>query len=405
MEFVQEAVGQALPTPNIFYDPVDSSDTPHSDADCNTTFAEKRKKIFNNKPSAKRKLPQSLTINVNYVYGNGLDISTTTTNTSTGTTLPTPTYTIEYPASNKENTQSSSITAINTTSPNLLNTTQTSDINITNLNTSNNSLPDSTINSTIDLTQNDGNNTTTTTECPVITYNFDWRTKTLQPAFDTSSIIESETIEPPPAPDQETITDTIPTVTSPAPPSAATSPKQADAKVINTLDKQPNYNRKFKTSKKLGSILKLNKKIQLIASSYRHKRHLQRRCEQLITTYSLHLDNILLKYKKQPLIQHYYRHFKALELYTGLLKGLKLFCLKNSDNMSQSTSNNSPSTLKRARNSNSNTEDDNSPSSARQVRKLNRQEENFRHMLLPDSPEETNRKDASKYLIYYGIKL
>ncbi|GBP17441.1 hypothetical protein EVAR_73876_1 [Eumeta japonica] len=61
---------------------------------------------------------------------------------------------------------------------------------------------------------------------------------------------------------------------------------------------------------------------------------------------------------------------------------------------------NSPSNLKRARNS-SNTDDDNSPASARQVRKLNRQEENFRHMILPETPEETNRKDATYAFNFY----
>lgn len=386
MEFVQEAVGQALPTPNIFYDPIDSSDTPQSDADCNT-FAEKRKKLSYNKPSAKRKLPQSLTINVNYVYGNGLDITTTTNSSS----VPKPTYTIEYPG-NKENTQTSS-------TPNKNNT---STLNLeTNLNTSNNSLPDSTINSTIDLTQNDANTTTTNTECPVITYNFDWGTKTLQPAFDTSScIIDLETTQPTicSSPTHTTIEETITNIsaTTLATPRSNISPKHIDTKAFNKSDKQ--CKRKFKTSKKLGSILKLNKKIQLIATCYRQKRHLQRRCEQLITTYSLHLESILTKYKKHSLIQYYYRNFKALELYTELLKGLKSYCSKNFNNMSQTTTNNSPSTLKRSRNCNS--EDDNSPSSARQVRKLNRQEENFRHMLLPDSPEETNRKDASKYSKY-----
>lgn len=58
-----------------------------------------------------------------------------------------------------------------------------------------------------------------------------------------------------------------------------------------------------------------------------------------------------------------------------------------------SASVNSPSGVKRSRNSN--TEDESSASSQRMARKINRQEENFRQMLLPDTPEEANRKDAS----------
>ncbi|XP_065369524.1 uncharacterized protein mute [Calliphora vicina] len=376
LEFVQEAVGQDLHMP--IYDPVESSDTPLSDADSNTVIGEKRKKLSNPKPAAKRRLPQSLTINVNYVYGNGLDISTTSVNSSLPA-LPAPSYTIEPPQHTPIRDNSTS---------NFLNSTEAEETNITNLNTSNSSLPDSTINSTVDVTQNNLNNTAANPECPIITYNFDWRTKTLQPAFD-STINESEPV---------VFDDSshLPVIIN-----SSNSPHKLKDEVSYRLQKKQKIIKKLRrTSKKVGGTIKLHKNIKQKSSAYREKRNLQRRCEELITTYSLHLDKLLLKYKDYPLIQNYYRRFKALELYTNLLKKLKSICAKNCSAMSNST-NNSPSNLKRTRSSNSNTEDDNSPSSARQVRKLNRQEENFRHMLLPDTPEEVNRKDAIYAFNFY----
>ncbi|KAM7341508.1 gon-4 like protein muscle wasted isoform 2-T2 [Cochliomyia hominivorax] len=404
LEFVQEAVGQDLPTPNLFFDPAESSDTPLSEADVNTSFAEKRRKLLINKPLAKRKLPQSLTINVNYVYGSGLDISTTSNSSSLGA-LAAPPCNIKY-----SDLQNNNLTQVskNNTSENFLYNTAAAEISSTSLNTSNNNIPDSTINSTIDLIQGDKHNTTSNTEVPVITYNFDWRTKTLQPAFD-KTILQSQTeTSQCTTPTPKHTTKSLTTIkTSPPPPALAPinnyltyiTPNPKD-KLSCNLQKSQKFNKKLKASKKLGGAFKLNKRIKQKASAYREKRLLQRRCEELITAYSLHLDTILQKYKNQPLIQRYHRHLKALELYTKLLKGLKLFCLKHTEDMAQS-SNNSPSTLKRTRNSNSNTEDESSPSSARHVRKLNRQEENFRHMLLPDTPEEANRKDAIYAFNFY----
>lgn len=378
MEFVQEAVGQVLPLPNLFYDPIETSDTPISANDCNINFTEKRKKLLNSKPATIRRRPQSFTINVNYVYGSNLDVSTTSINSSSLAALPNPSCTVEYsPINLTEKAQSSNLKDISSQN---LNSTRVSETAITDHNTINNSLPDSTINSAIDLTQN---NKTSANDCPVITYNFDWRTKTLQPEFDITTSSEPDTYLPIPV---ENKTSTVPNF---------------ENKENNCyLSRIPKISKKLKTSKKIISPFKLHKRIKQKALAYREKRHLKRRCEELITTYSSYLENILLKFKDYPLIQYYYRHFKALELYTYLLKGIKITCSENCTSMSN-ISNNSPSNLKRTRNSNSNTEDDNSPFSARQVRKLNRQEENFRHMLLPDTPEEANRKDASKFIEYY----
>lgn len=138
-------------------------------------------------------------------------------------------------------------------------------------------------------------------------------------------------------------------------------------------------------------VLKVNKKIAKKAAEYRDKRRIKQRCEDLITAYGLHLETLHIRYQHSPIVQNYFLRFKALELYTSLLKHLKMICNKNASAGSTSSS---PSGLKRSRNSHA--DDDSSPSSQRMARKINRQEENFRHMLLPDTPEETNRKDASK---------
>ncbi|XP_023301038.2 uncharacterized protein LOC111683217 [Lucilia cuprina] len=383
-EFVQEAVGQDIP--DVIYDPAETSDTTPIDAETNT--AEKRKKITNSKPTAKRRcLPQSLTINVNYVYGNNLDVSSTSSNT-TLPALTAPSYTAEVIGSSPKSNSKYN-----------LNSTNVEESIVTNHNTSNNSLPDSTINSTIDLSQN--------TECPVITYNFDWKTKTLQPAFD-STISQAETSQiqttsPAPSPVGNCSRSSSPTninYTTTSPPASPPLAEQHKP-VAGHFQQSQKFGHKFRTSKKICLTHKLHKRIKQKASAYREKRHIQRRCEELITLYSLHLDRILAKYKDSPLINNYYRHFKALELYTNLLKSLKSICAKTFNEMANNA-NNSPSSLKRARSSNSNTEDDNnSPSSVRQVRKLNRQEENFRHMLLPDTPEEANRKDAIYAFNFY----
>ncbi|XP_073813487.1 gon-4 like protein muscle wasted [Musca autumnalis] len=150
----------------------------------------------------------------------------------------------------------------------------------------------------------------------------------------------------------------------------------------------------------LSHITKLNKNITRKSVAYREKRSIKQRCEDLITAYGLHLETLQVRYKHSPKVQHVYRRFKALELYTNLLKGLKMICNKSaSNNNSGGNSNSSPSGLKRSRNSHA--EDESSPSSQRMARKINRQEENFRHMLLPDTPEETNRKDAIYAFNFY----
>uniref|UniRef100_A0A1A9X312 Uncharacterized protein n=1 Tax=Glossina brevipalpis TaxID=37001 RepID=A0A1A9X312_9MUSC len=125
-------------------------------------------------------------------------------------------------------------------------------------------------------------------------------------------------------------------------------------------------------------------------NKYRERRYLRKRCEILITKYSLCLNRFSLHYKRTPLVHAYYQRFKALELYTNLLKDLKMFVRTN---MNVNSSSQISGGMKRPRNI-IRDEEDNNPILQRTARKLNRQEESFKHMLLPDLPEEADRKDA-----------
>ncbi|TMW39974.1 hypothetical protein DOY81_014946, partial [Sarcophaga bullata] len=329
VDFVREALGQDLPIPPSFSESTEASDAQVSDYVSNTST-----------PSLRP--------------------------------LTVPNYSIDTSSANTTTTHISP----NGTSDSLL---QPAETTITNNSTC--SLVDSSINTLADNTQNSLTYQNNLADYPVITYNFDLQTKTLQPVIDS------------------TLCEQVLTTTDPSPTTGPILPNNCNTN--NHQETKLKVYRKTATTKNVCYGLKLNKKIKQKASAYREKRNLQKRCEDLITTYSLYLETILLKYRHHPLIQHYYKYFKALELYTNLLTGLKYICHKYSTNMSSPSSSNSPSNLKRSRNTNSNNDDDCTPSSARQVRKLNRQEENFRHMLLPDTPEEANRKDAIYAFNFY----
>ncbi|KAI9576781.1 hypothetical protein GQX74_010763 [Glossina fuscipes] len=141
---------------------------------------------------------------------------------------------------------------------------------------------------------------------------------------------------------------------------------------------------------KLRNFLILKRFKRRIINKYRERLYLRKRCEVLITAYRLYLDSLGINYKHIPVLNAYYRQFKALELYTNLLKDLKMFVRAN---ISVNSSNQIPGGVKRTRNI-IREEEDHNPVLQRIARKLNRQEENFKHMLLPDSPEEADRKDA-----------
>lgn len=147
----------------------------------------------------------------------------------------------------------------------------------------------------------------------------------------------------------------------------------------------------------------------------------------------------LLYQNCSPLLHRFYWHFKILELYTDFLKDLESFC-KNTTQVpvvstTTTTIMNPSSTIASSIDLTTNTvttvttttmitsssgvghsskkncrqqttgsgsrvdeEEVNVSANNRQARKLHRQEENYRHMLLPDTPEELNRKDSSKII-------
>uniref|UniRef100_A0A1A9ZY38 Uncharacterized protein n=1 Tax=Glossina pallidipes TaxID=7398 RepID=A0A1A9ZY38_GLOPL len=141
---------------------------------------------------------------------------------------------------------------------------------------------------------------------------------------------------------------------------------------------------------KLRNFLILKRFKRRNINKYRERLYLRKRCEILITAYRLYLDSFSINYKHIPVLNAYYRQFKALELYTNFLKDLKMFVRAH---ISVNSGNQIPGSVKRTRNI-IREEEDHNPVLQRIARKLNRQEENFKHMLLPDSPEEANRKDA-----------
>lgn len=100
---------------------------------------------------------------------------------------------------------------------------------------------------------------------------------------------------------------------------------------------------------------------------------------KLIVDYRWNTIHKVLRIFKVPLVYFIARELKALELYTDLLDELKMNCKKEA------------SVSKRIKES----EDDSIPKSKRAAR----MEENFRHMLMPDSKEEANRKDECEFLV------
>ncbi|XP_055904929.1 uncharacterized protein LOC129940575 [Eupeodes corollae] len=126
-----------------------------------------------------------------------------------------------------------------------------------------------------------------------------------------------------------------------------------------------------------------SKKLQATAKKFRSAKNLQKRYENLLSAYRLNLENEFLSYKHRGL-RFIFRNFKALELYTNLLRDLKMNCKK-------------PKPTEEIAGKRKPTEEQDVPKS----RRANRQEENLRHMLLPDSAEDANRKDAIYAFNFY----
>ncbi|XP_075169020.1 gon-4 like protein muscle wasted [Haematobia irritans] len=426
LEFVREAVGEdiTLPTEDCFVEatePEDSASVVSSD-NCHTRKAKKRKASREKLPKSKRRPPHNVTINVNYVFGgsanNVLNVSSSSS------------------VSNTTNNHSANVVS------NANNTYLEPNIN-------------ETLNTSIDNLGISVNGIASPAKTPVVTYNFDLTTKTLhrvlQPPATSElqkSQVQSESIQSnlesspqiattcgddicPSSPLASRVS-TTKNVSSPRTTTTieVSTTQSSDSTIIGKpcLEQQtrvtadvedPNpkqtanannnkTNKKNKSRKKsrptiaiLAYVRKLSSNTSKRAIAYREKRRIKQRCEDLITAYGLHLETLKVRYKHSPLVQLYYNKFKALELYTNLLKSLKMICNKNTTSSPSTTaaSGSSPSGLKRSRTAHA--DDESSPSSQRMARKINRQEESFRHMLLPDTPDEANRKDAIYAFNFY----
>ncbi|XP_030383258.1 uncharacterized protein LOC115630741 [Scaptodrosophila lebanonensis] len=172
---------------------------------------------------------------------------------------------------------------------------------------------------------------------------------------------------------------------------------------------------KFSSDQSLSSPISppTRSRFHVLRQRLRHK--LQKRCYSLIRSYGIYLQNQRERYSHTKVVQPYYRHFLALELYTRLLVDLSMFCrskLSNPVTITSPSSSNAAAQQhqqqqKRQRivgnnnNTSSNNIEDESLAAGARIRKANRQEEMLRHMLQPDSADENNRKDATFAYNFY----
>lgn len=126
----------------------------------------------------------------------------------------------------------------------------------------------------------------------------------------------------------------------------------------------------------------------------RHK--LRKHCKSLIISYGNYLRKQRDLYAHVQPVQYYHIRFLALELYSQLLDDLRIFC-ETMDGVS------APQTAEPASVSTQKAQQPKAPQSKRQRceeaarnRRAHRMEEMQRQMLQQDTPEERNRKDASK---------
>lgn len=216
-------------------------------------------------------------------------------------------------------------------------------------------------------------------------YNYDWSSKTLQPILEPN---QSGT-------------------------SVKSKVKSARRKLhLPTRFKAGGLkNTRFRALRRVCHIFKRHKK---------NKRQRQQRISCLLNCYRNNLKRKELLYNRVPIVLTVYRYFQALELYTNLLRDLKMTCRNATSPTSGGAtpsnvhpiSTSTPTTVqhlptakffvhssqqyfgKRARGE----EESNVCSRSK---KASRQEENFKHMLLPDTAEDANRKDAIFALNFY----
>ncbi|XP_067626696.1 uncharacterized protein mute [Eurosta solidaginis] len=247
----------------------------------------------------------------------------------------------------------------------------------------------------------------------VVSFNFDWRTRTLQPIV--TSPTNNENIH---TPSTHRVSQLHGVTNTPV-----------GNKLRYHKSKNKNTSKRTKASR-YWTVIRSNR---IFARYQKRRRQLRKRFLRLLTSHREHLNKKELPYKNTPIVLRVYRYFRALELYTNLLGELKMACRNAANtgseptaNEHQSVSNNTYSTTQkqqelvptskfcvhntqssyfgkrsRAHVGQQQQTLDEEANAVSRSKKASRQEENFRHMLLPDTPEDANRKDAIYAFNFY----
>ncbi|XP_053966533.1 uncharacterized protein LOC128868456 [Anastrepha ludens] len=345
LQFVREALGEDIELPGS----AAPAATPDDKVANPSLFAPKETNILYKKRS-KRNFANSVTINVNYHFSGVISPNTTST------------------------------PALPATSPTNKNTLNTTELGCTALAS----------------TPPAANSTS-------ISFNYDWNTKTLEPIIEPKRNATFEN-----------------------PANLQIIPKQREIKDVRLRRKLRFPGLSSRSQLSTYRYCSRRRKTSTYTHRRRSRRHLQKRCINLLSTYSANLKQKELFYKRAPVVLQVYRYFKALELYTDLLDQLKMACRNaptdgagcgstaNEQAVANSAYNSlhhSPTSKQlvhcgyfgkrtRAQLAQQQALEDESSVCSRS-KKASRQEENFKHMLLPDSAEDANRKDAIYAFNFY----
>uniref|UniRef100_A0A034WK91 GON-4-like protein n=2 Tax=Bactrocera dorsalis TaxID=27457 RepID=A0A034WK91_BACDO len=230
----------------------------------------------------------------------------------------------------------------------------------------------------------------------IASYNYDWGSKTLQPI-----------LEP-----LQNGTSLKSTTTQCASEGSPLKVKSARRKLHLPTKFKAGYNKntRFRTLRRSCHIFERHNK---------NKRQRQQRISCLLNCYRKNLKRKEVLYKRVPIVRKVYRYFKALELYTDLLRDLKMACRNATSTTSGTTTGNAqpistnsstavqhlPTTKFFVHSSQQyfgkRTRGEEESNVCSRSKKASRQEENFKHMLLPDTAEDANRKDAIYALNFY----
>lgn len=345
MEFVREALGEDIKLPDSTTEP----STPANSGANSSWYSQRRNDTFFTKTRSKKSIANCVTINVNYHFTGVTTIGETQQPTNTTTAL-----------------------AIKAASPTNKNNLNASDLECTQLSCAS--------------PLNNAN---------IASFNYDWSSKTLERILEPNQSGTS-------------LKSTNPQCLSEQ---SETKVKSARRKLHLAAQFKPahsknTHSRPFRCARQTFSLHKKN------------KHQLQQRFSCLLNCYRNNLKRKELLYKRVPVLRTVYKYCKALELYTNLLRDLKMTCrnafattsgaatTSNSQTISTPTTASTqqlPSAKffvhssqqyfgKRAR-----VEEESNV--CLRSKKASRQEENFKHMLLPDTAEDANRKDASMYSI------